>query len=159
MQGSFRPVKKGIIFKDSEAAHLHSSILYRYDRRKYDRKNRDRQKWDDFPEPMCCSYSKCKAVNQPFQDQCCLNWYSPKVTQEFQKYYNHKVAKHPSNVHKARIKLLTQAKTIQIEGSQMILKATWPECFQTLIGMGSAIVGLQIKVLCNGLCKFKNNST
>lgn len=27
--------------------------------------------------------------------------------QEFQKYYNHKVAKHPSNVHRGRLKTFT----------------------------------------------------
>lgn len=55
-------------------------------------------------EGMCWSCSKCKTVNQPFQEQCCLNWYSLKVTREFHKYYNHRVTKHPSNVHSARLK-------------------------------------------------------
>ena len=39
----------------------------------------------------------------------------------------------------------------------MILEAMWPECFQTLVGVGPAIVGLEIKLLCNDLSKFKIN--
>ena len=78
----------------------------RHYRRRYSQEKREqglrRLPWDR--EGICWSCSKCKAVNQSSQDQCWLKWYSLKVTQEFKKYHNHKVAKHSSNVHRERLK-------------------------------------------------------